>query len=148
MDDRIMKESAKKLIQPSKKSMEEFVEKSIDISTAVSKNMSSRPDIDRLVGKDNLDMMQNNIRNFTRFMESILSEYKSEVFVETVKWAMRTYRSHGFSPSFFPANLDNFCEVIKEQLTPEAYKEIYPFYKWITVNIPKGLSFVEGEKNG
>jgi hypothetical protein len=146
MNDKLMKESARKLIPPSEKSICEFIGKADDIASEVSKKLSSRSDIDRLIGKDNLDMMQNNIRNFTRFMESILSEYTPEVFVETVKWAMRTYRSHGFSPTFFPANLDNFCEVIKIKLSPGAYKEIYPFYQWITVNIPRGLSFVDEEK--
>jgi len=143
MNDNLMKKSAEKLTPPSEKSVAEFQKKSVDISKGVSDMLSSRTDIERLIGKDNLEMMENNVRNFTRFMESILTEYQPEVFVETVKWAMRTYRSHGFNPSFFSANLDTFCEIIKEKLSPEAYKEIYPFYHWITVNIPKGLSFID-----
>ncbi len=88
--------------------------------------------------------MEDNTRNFTRFMESLFYAYKPEIFVETVLWAVRTYRAHGFPQVYWPANLGTFIEVNHEALSASAFAEIYPFYRWITVNIPVFFVINEG----
>ena len=136
--------SARELKEPSKEAAREFTEKVDRIALEVIEKLNKRPDLDRLIGDNNRSMMEDNTRNFTRFMESCFYEYKPEVFVETVLWAVRTYRAHGFLQAYWPANLDTFIEVIREALSEPAFREIYPFYKWITVNIPVFFAINEG----
>ncbi len=136
--------SARKLKQPSKEAAGEFTEKVDRIALGVIDRMNNRPDLDKLIGDNNRSMMEDNTRNFTRFMDSLFHEYKPGVLVETVLWAVRTYRAHGFLQAYWPANLDTFVEVNRENLSESAFAEIYPFYKWITVNIPVFFVINEG----
>src|SRR6056297_1980663 len=136
--------SARELNQPSKEAAREFTEKVDRIALGVIERLNNRPDLDKLIGDNNRSMMEDNTRNFTRFMDSLFHEYKPEVFIETVLWAVRTYRAHGFLQAYWPANLDTFVEVNREVLSEPAFAEIYPFYKWITVNIPVFFVINEG----
>jgi len=136
--------SARKLEQPSKEAAGEFTGKVDRVALGVIERMNSRPDLDKLIGDNNRSMMEDNTRNFTRFMESCFYEYKPDVLVETVLWAVRTYRAHGFLQAYWPANLNTFIEVIRETLSEPAFREITPFYKWITVNIPVFFTINEG----
>lgn len=129
-------ESAKKLNQPPLEYAEEFNQNKDKLAAELSKRMSSREDIERLVGTGNASMMEDNSRNLSRFMGSLFMGYNPEVFVETMIWVFRSYRSHGFQLAFWSANVDTYTEIMKEELSPEAYKSIYPFFDWIIVNIP------------
>ena len=137
-------QSARELKQPTKEAAGEFAKKVDRIALGVINRLNSRPDLNKLIGDNNQHMMEDNTRNFTRFMESLFHEYKPEVCVETVLWAVRTYRSHGFMQAYWPANLNTFIEVNREQLSESTFTEIYPFYKWITVNIPVFFVINEG----
>jgi len=88
-------------------------------------------------------MAEDNNRNFPRFMTSLFLDYKPEVIVETVLWVFRAYRSHGFQTTYWAANLNIWVELLKKELTPEAFKEIYPFYNWLIVNIPVFVSITD-----
>jgi hypothetical protein len=98
--------------------------------------MSKRTDLEKLIGKGNQCMAEDNNRNFARFMESLFYNYRPDVFVETVLWVFRAYRSHGFQTTYWPANLNTWIENLKKTLSPEAFNAIYPFYNWLIVNIP------------
>jgi len=69
-------------------------------------------------------------------MESIFTNFVPETFLETVLWAMRAYRSHGFTEIYWAVELDTFIKVLKSSLSDKSFKEIEPFYKWIVTNIP------------
>ena len=69
-------------------------------------------------------------------MASLFLDYEPEVFVDTVLWVFRAYRSHGFQTTYWAANLNLWVDLLKKDLTPEAFEEIYPFYNWLIVNIP------------
>jgi hypothetical protein len=98
--------------------------------------MLERPDIESLVGTNNLSMMKDNHANHVRFIASILKNYNHDVLVDTVLWVFRAYRSHGFTTNYWAAQLNTWLIVIKEVLTPESFVEVYPYYEWMQVNIP------------
>ncbi|NCD33813.1 MAG: hypothetical protein EOL87_10420 [Spartobacteria bacterium] len=112
----------------------EYAEQRDAMAAKMNDIMRKRPDLMQLIGADNLSMMEDNHRNHARFMESLFKNYSAEVFVHTVLWVFRTYRAHGFSLAYWPAQLDTWIEVMKESLTPEAFQSIYPFYDWMLVN--------------
>ena len=129
-------ESAKVLRAPSVNSTEEFLGKLNATAAQLSQRMLSRPDIERLIGTGNEAMMENNSRNFLRFMASLFQNYEPAVFVETALWAFRAYRAHGFQISYWPANLDTLVQILKEELPQPVYREVYPFFEWLIVHIP------------
>ena len=129
-------QSATVLKAPSAISTEEFLGKLDTAAAQLNQRMLSRPDIERLIGPGNEAMMENNSRNFLRFMASLFQNYEPAVFVETALWAFRAYRAHGFQVSYWPANLDTLVQILKEELPQPVYREVYPFFEWLIVHIP------------
>jgi hypothetical protein len=136
MDKNKLLKTASDLKQPSKQSAEEFIAKSDRLAAEMNRIMASRKDVKMMVGEDNISMMEDNHRNHIRFFCSAFSHYEPEILVETVLWVYRAYRSHGFNLSYWPAQLDQWVQVFKTELTAECFKEVYPFYNWMIINQP------------
>jgi hypothetical protein len=128
--------TAKKLRQPSAVVAAEFEAARDGLTVELNRRMSARPDLEKLIGPDNLAMMQDNSRNFCRFMGSMFLAYEPEVLAQTALWVFRAYRSHGFHTTYWPANLDTFVELARERLAPPVFAETYPFFQWLIVSIP------------
>ena len=128
--------TASVLKPPSGEAIAEFSQKSDGMITILNQRFSKRKDIDQLIGVGNLDMMHDNHRNHVRFMISLFKAYDPIVFTETVLWVFRAYRSHGFKLTYWPAQLDNWVEIFKNELSQECFNQIYPFYNWMIVNNP------------
>lgn len=128
--------SAEALKQPSALSAKEFDDKSEFLAAEMNHLMGARADQIKLIGEGNTAMMEDNHRNHARFMSSVFLDFQSEVLVETVLWVYRAYRAHGFHLTYWPAQLDQWVELLRVQLSPEAFQEIYPFYNWMIINQP------------
>ena len=135
MQEHLLK-TASNLIQPSTTAVDEFSQKQEKLAALGNQTMSQRPDLEKLVGKGNQEMAEDNNRNFARFMVSLFTEFSAEVLVETVLWVFRAYRSHGFQTTYWAANLDIWVEMLRQELTEETFQAVYPFYNWLIVNIP------------
>lgn len=136
MDKNYLLETANKLKQVSNSSSIEYAQKAEILTTEMNKLMLERNDLEKLVGKDNINMMQENHSNHVRFIASILKNYNSEVLVETILWVFRAYRSHGFSTNYWAAQLNTWMKILLSQLSEECYTEILPLYEWMQINIP------------
>ena len=121
----------------------EYAAKRDALAARINQIMEQRADLERLIGANNLEMMKDNHRNHARFIASLLAAYSPDVLVETVLWVFRAYRSHGFQMTYWPAQLDTWVEVLREDLTPEAYETIYPFYHWMIVHQPHFIALSE-----
>lgn len=135
--------SAKKLKQPSEEATKIFYDNIDAIADKLNRVMLSRPDIDRLIGRGNTDMMENNSRNYLRFMGAIFHSYDPMVLVQTSVWAFHAYREHGFFVEYWPANLDSTVMILQKDLPAKVYKEIYPFFEWLIVNIPAFVAITD-----
>ena len=129
-------ESATQLRQPAAASADEFESLRDGLAEELNRLMSARPDLEKLIGPGNLAMMQDNSRNFCRFMGSMFHAFEQEVLVQTVLWVFRAYRAHGFATTYWPANIDTFVELLRRRLSPAAFSDLYPFFRWLLVNIP------------
>lgn len=136
MERSLLVDSIKNLSNVSKQSACEYFEKSEELAAQMNIAMVSRPDIETLIGKNNLAMMKDNHSNHTRFIASILKNRNDEVLIETIIWVFHAYRSHGFTTSYWAAQLNSWIEILRNNLSPECYKEVYPYYEWMQVNIP------------
>lgn len=128
--------SASLLRAPGEASLKEFTQKREGMAVCVNKSMNQRPDLEKMVGPDGKDMSQDNNRNFSLFMESLMVDFRPEVLVDTALWVFRAYRSHGFQTTYWPANLNTWMKILEQELTREAFEEISPFYVWLITHIP------------
>ena len=99
------------------------------------------------LGAENIEMMKDNHANHVRFIGSMLHAFNAEVLVETVLWVFRAYRSRGFRHTYWAAQLNGWVEILREELSPEAFDEVYPLYEWMQVNIPIFVRLNEDEAN-
>jgi hypothetical protein len=129
-------QSAKLLYQPPATAAAEFEASRDGLAEELNRRMAARPDLEKLIGPGNLAMMQDNSRNFCRFMGSMFFAYEPEVLVHTALWVFRAYRSHGFHTTYWAANLDAFVEIVRDRLTPATRDAIFPYFHWLIVNIP------------
>ncbi len=136
MDKKYLLETAQQLKQVSAQTADEYHNKTEQLITKMNTIMFERPDIEILIGANNINMMKDNHSNHVRFIASILKNHNSDVLVDTVLWVFRAYRSHGFSTNYWAAQLNNWIIVIKEVLTPDCFSDVYPYYEWMQINIP------------
>jgi len=132
----LLLDSASRLTHVSYQTAEAYQRESNQLIALMNREMLRRPDIERLVGPKNIDMMQDNHANHVRFIASILKYPNPEVLVETILWVFRAYRSHGFTTNYWAAQLNTCIGVLKQVLSDECYKEVYPYYEWMQTNIP------------
>ncbi len=135
--------TARKLDPPAETAIREFEDKWEQIAAAGTRQLMARPDLEKLVGPGNEQMAEDNNRNFPRFMVSLFSDYQPSVFVETVLWVFRAYRSHGFQTTYWAANLNIWVDLLQKELSANAWKQIHPFYNWLIVNIPVFASITD-----
>lgn len=136
MNKNYLLKTAKELKSASPQAADEYLNKKDELTHKINEAMLNRPDIKKLVGKDNLDMMKDNHANHVRFIGSVLKKYNAEVMTNTVLWVFNTYLSHGFTSNYWAAQLNSWIEILKEVLTPQTYEEVFPLYEWMQVNIP------------
>ena len=136
MDKNFLLETAQQLNHVSVKNADEYHQKSEQLITKMNTIMLERPDIDSLVGANNILMMKDNHSNHVRFIASILKNHNPDVLVDTVLWVFRAYRSHGFTTNYWAAQLNTWITIIKEVLSQECFMEVYPYYNWLQINIP------------
>lgn len=136
MDKNYLLKTANSLKQVSETTANEYDEKTDTLISIINRKMLNRPDINELVGENNIAMMKDNHANHVRFMASIFKNYNAEVLVETVLWVFRAYRSHHFSSNYWAAQLNTWLEILKQELSSESFGEIKPYYVWMQTNIP------------
>lgn len=96
--------------------------------------MLAEPDIDRLVPPEKQPMMRENHRNLTMYMETNLELFDPTSFVNTVIWAMTTYRSHGFAVGYWDKMLPHCIDLLGKVATPQSDHAV-AYYRWIHMNL-------------
>ncbi len=137
MDKDYLLKTARELKQSDAKTAGEYRKKSDKLILQINKKMQEKPEIyDLIGGENNFGMMLDNHGNHVRFIASILKNYNPDVFVETVLWVFRAYRSRGFTTNYWATQMNTWMEILKEEFTPDIFNQIYPAYEWMQTNIP------------
>lgn len=129
-------DSANKLPPISQLAVQEYAKKQELLIFQMNTLMLERTDLETLIGKGNLKMMQDNHANHVDFIYSILKNNNADVLVETVLWVFRAYKSHGFSYRYWTVQLTTWQQILKKELSTESYTEILSIYEWMLTNIP------------
>lgn len=138
-------ESAREIAPAGESASREYMDKADRLVSRINERMLDREDVSELVGADNIEMMKDNHANHVRFIGSMLHAFDARVLVETVLWVFRAYRSRGFRDTYWAAQLNGWVEILREELSPEAFREVYPIYEWMQVNIPLFVRLSENE---
>lgn len=137
--------SANKLVKVSENSINEYIDKTDLLAVKMNDIMIKRIDILELIGGvKNIRMMKDNYRNHLRVIGSIMLTPNADTLVDTFLWEFRAYMSRGFSSNYWAAQVNTWIELLKENLSEKAFKEILSIYNWISVNIPE---FTISEEN-
>jgi hypothetical protein len=128
--------TATALAYPTPAAAHEYSEKRERLAAEINRIMGQRADLKDLIGAGNHDMMEDNHRNHARFLTSLFQDFSPIVLVETVLWVFRAYRSHGFHLTYWPAQLDTWVEIMKKELTPATFENVYPVYHWMIIHQP------------
>jgi hypothetical protein len=136
MDKKHVLKGALSIAQVSDSTYKEFQKKSEELIQKMNTYMLQRPDLDKLVGEKNVIMMKDNHANHVRFIASMLKNHNADVLLETVLWVFRAYRSHGFATNYWAAQLNGWMAILNENLSPDSYYEVLPYYEWMQINIP------------
>jgi hypothetical protein len=135
--------TAQKINPVSQELADEFSSKRDFLVELMNKKMLERPDLNEMVGESNINMMKDNHANHARFLESIFYNYSPEVFLDTVLWVFRAYRSRNFNSTYWAAQLNTWIQIHKEHLSENCFKSIYPYYNWMQINIPSFNALAE-----
>ena len=136
MSKNFLLESAGMLKQVSSETAAEYDRKAKNLICCINAMMTGRPDIENLIGKNNLNLMRDNHASHVRFIASMLKNPNPYVLVEKVLWIFRAYRSNGFTISCWAAQVNTWMIVLHDELSDAAFSEILPYYEWMQVNIP------------
>jgi len=148
MDKKWLLESARALPLAEPAAVNEYSRKAEMLAAAVSEILLQRDDLTALIGEDNQAMMQDNHANHARFSAAILSRPNADVLVESVLWVFRAYRGHGFSTSYWAAQLNAWFQVLPRQLSTGSWAQIRPYYEWLQVNIPVFAALTDNTRGG
>ncbi|PWD98614.1 hypothetical protein [Marinilabilia rubra] len=132
----VLTESANHLSQACCETIEEYKNKSSLLVSKMNASMLKKSNLINIVGSDNIEMMKDNHANHVQFISSILKYKNTAVLIETIIWVFRTYRSHGFSIEYWSVQLNEWINILKEELSQNIFDEIIPYYKWMLLNIP------------
>lgn len=147
MNYKYLVQSAQEIPAANEKAVQEYHDRKDVLIAGINHYMESRSDLKLLVGDNNIEMMKDNHANHVRFIHSVLKNPNAEVLTETVLWVFRAYRNHGFSSNYWAAQLNAWFEILKKELTEESYKQIYPLYEWMQVNVPAFENLSESNSN-
>jgi hypothetical protein len=126
--------SAAAIKTPDPTSRVEYSVRRDQLADLVTAAMSGHPDIDRLVGKDNMELMGSNHRRYAIFAETLWASFDPQVLVRTVIGMYAGSRAAGFSSAYWPAQFESWLQVLSDQLTPAAFAAISPYFLWLKAN--------------
>lgn len=111
------------------------VDAHVSLAVGLNERMEAEPDIDRIVPVSKRGMMRENHANHFRYMHSVTRVFSPGEFVETVAWALRTYRGHGFTLDYWRRMLPHCMELTRSRLQPEEARFLSTLYEWILENL-------------
>ena len=97
----------------------------------VNQELSLRPDIQNLIGRNPLQMMETNHLHHAQFMLTVFRLKSFELLVRTIPWVYRAYHSRGFSFDYFPIELKSWKRAIQENIVNGDARQILSIYDWM-----------------
>ncbi|MEW6709734.1 MAG: cobalamin-dependent protein [Candidatus Riflebacteria bacterium] len=102
------------------------------LTERVNVELSDRKDLSDLIGgRASIELMEDNHRNHSMFLTTVLHLNAFHLLASVVPWVYRAYSQHGFSFSYFPVALQAWKAAIRKELPAVFCDEILPVYDWM-----------------
>ena len=109
--------------------VKEYTRRHEQLIDQVNQIMSSREDILRLIGENDLRMMFDNHRNHAAFMGFVFKFGDYEALARSLPWVYRSYSGQGFNLEYFQHELRAWIKAISKHITYNL--EIITIYEWL-----------------
>jgi methanogenic corrinoid protein MtbC1 len=118
--------------------------KIVPMVDSVNKAMAAHPRLEKFLGGNPFLIMEENHLNHARYMASAFALKSGAGFISTVSWVYKTYISRGFSPDYFPTELEAWRTAVAGHLDEDSARPIRDFYETM---IARHEDFIELSKN-
>jgi methanogenic corrinoid protein MtbC1 len=100
----------------------------------VNARLKKLPDVDELIGRNPLEVMEMNHKHHAQFMSTVFKTNSYELLARTVPWVYRVYTARDFKYDYFVIELHAWIEAIEECLSPEMVEPLVAVYNWMLAN--------------
>lgn len=107
----------------------EYTRKSPLLVAFVNEAIGSRPDLQRLLGGQPFELLQENHTNHANFMGAMFALRSGLGLVDTVIWVYKAYPGRGVSVDYFPLALNAWLEAVKKYVARELAGNICDIYQ-------------------
>lgn len=97
----------------------------------VNRALEDRPDLADLIGADNLELMRDNHHNHAAFMDNVFFLGNLQLLRRVLPWVYRVYTARGFSPAYFPVELQAWTMAIRTRIRSPLAEPILAVYAWM-----------------
>lgn len=115
---------------------EAYHEHAMAMADTVTALVQDHPQRTDWVDDDRLSMMADNHRNHGLFIASHLNAPIDVVFVDTILWALRAYRSHGFGQGYWPVQIAAWQTAVRQHLPSTCQNPVTRFYDVLARQLP------------
>ena len=112
-------------------SVQAYTEAAEALTRRVDAALAARDDLPDLIGPAPVEAMHANHRHHIRFMQAVFDLNQPNLLVLTVPWVYRSYTSHGFSPDYFPVELEAWRSAVEDTLPAAAAEPVAAVYRWL-----------------
>jgi methanogenic corrinoid protein MtbC1 len=93
--------------------------------------LASRPDIDRLLNGNPMELFRGNHRNHANFMYNVFLLNEFAIFARILPWVYHAYHAHGVPYDYFPVELAAWRNSVRDHLDPAPAAEVDRIYAWM-----------------
>jgi len=111
----------------------------------VNRELTSRPDLSKLIGPDNLALMRDNHSNHASFMDNVFFLGNYSLLANIIPWVYRVYSARGFALDYFPAELKAWTHAIQNRIPTPLSEPIIGVYAWMENNHQSFSNLARGQ---
>ena len=120
-----------------------YAEQANVLASLVSQRLAQHPRLDEFLNGNPFRLIEVNHRNHAAFVAEVLRTNNLDLLARTLSWAYHAYHHQGVSYDYFPAQLDAWKQVIRDQLPIDEAASLLPLYDWMLAAHPDTIRAAE-----
>lgn len=100
----------------------------------------------QILGSNPVQLLLDNHKYHARFMSNVFQLNSYVLLVRIVVWVYRSYHRQGIAYDYFPWELKQWMEAVRQELSEAAAQEILPVYAWMLSQHDNFVSAAEGQQ--
>lgn len=105
----------------------------------VDKLILQHPEIERLLGGNPTELLENNHRNHAGFILEVMKLNDFELLARTLPWVYSTYHNQGIDFDYFQIELRAWSDAIKSEIDGSLASPLIQLYEWMILQHQKNI---------